>query len=240
MMNLPVAQRTVVALTPHELPQAQADLVDWCRRKVLDLSLELRDARANCRQAKAAKWKHVPWLRVVQRTAAKMTYYTKIKMALQAGYLIVPNFNVDVMAVRVNRERPPQTTATYEGSARVADAKAELLPPGVGRYVDGKQYVRDDSYTEPDPKDPSRRRDVPLFTATRYDNLPDFPVLAVKPLVLEATARAMALKLFDHIGVVTNLQQDPVVVGEFLHPADRYRLRRVTFFIAWWLDTREL
>lgn len=234
-----LTHRTMVALTPQDVPGAQVDIADWCKSKVLELSQDLKDARQNLRQAKKMKWKHLPWDRVVRRTVQRMVYYTKIRAAVKAGYLIVPNFDVEVMAVRVNRDEPPARTATYRSSSDVSEAKAELLPPGVGHYVDGIQFVRDDSYQTPDPAKPGQMKTISRYVATGYD-APDFPVLMIKPIVMEATARAMALQLFDRIGVVTGRKKDPVVVGELLDPTDRYRQKRVSFFIAWWLDTRSL
>jgi len=233
------AHQTLVALTPQDMPGAQAELATWCQEKVLELSRDLKDARQNLRQAKAMKWKHLGWANVVRKTMQRMVYYTKIRAAVRAGYLIVPNFDVEVLAVRVNRDRPPETTATYQLSDKIAEAKAQLLPPGVGRYVDGDQFTRDDSYTVGDPKRPGETKEMRLFTATGYD-VPDFPVMAVKPVVMEATAHAMSLRIFDRLGIVTGRKQDPLVVGELLDPSDRYHQKRVTFFIAWWLDTRSL
>jgi hypothetical protein len=74
--------------------------------------------------------------------------------------------------------------------------------------------------------------------STGYDE-PDFPFALVKPAVLDATQRAMALKVFDTIGVVQNDSgRDPIMVGQLLDPRGNGRL--VTFFIAWWLDTSTL
>lgn len=49
----------------------------------------------------------------------------------------------------------------------------------------------------------------------------------------------MALKVFDQIGrVQTSSGRDPVLIGQLLDP--RGNGRRASFFIAWWVDTREL
>ena len=82
------------------------------------------------------------------------------------------------------------------------------------------------------------------YEAVDYDD-PDFPVVLVKPVVLDATRRAMALRIFDRIGVVTGRKQDPIVVGEIIDPRTNLRWshrsqRRVTFFIAWWLNPDDL
>jgi hypothetical protein len=73
-----------------------------------------------------------------------------------------------------------------------------------------------------------------------------FPVQAVKPIVLDATQRALAMKIFDSIGVVQNggaggfvqRRGDPIVVGRLIDPRGNGRM--VTFFVAWWLNTKDL
>jgi hypothetical protein len=64
-------------------------------------------------------------------------------------------------------------------------------------------------------------------------------------VVMEATALAMSKRIFDRIGVVTGKKEDPVVVGQIIDPRSKSVWhhqpdRMVTFFIAWWLDTRTL
>ena len=73
-----------------------------------------------------------------------------------------------------------------------------------------------------------------------YDAV-DFPVATMKPIILTAAARAMALKIFDQIGTVSNAGgtgRDPILVGQLLDP--RGNRRATTFFLAWWVNTRDL
>ena len=66
----------------------------------------------------------------------------------------------------------------------------------------------------------------------------DFPFKLAKPQIMEATAAAMALKVFDQIGCLPQFRApDPIICGQILKPKDR---QPVTFFIAWWLDTKTL
>jgi hypothetical protein len=119
-MTTAIAHRHLVALTPTDVPDAQRSLAAWCREKVIALSQDLREQRINLRQAKAAKWKHSSWAGLVTKTKARMIYYTKIRAAVDAGYLVVPNFDCEVMAVRVQREKP---LAKEEDSAECSYAK---------------------------------------------------------------------------------------------------------------------
>src|SRR4051812_20570303 len=93
-----VKSTTLVALSPFDVPAAQLDLSTWCRGKIAALGSELRDHRHNLRHARASKWKTTGWSALVTKTKRRMIYYAKIKAAVDAGYLVVPNFDIDVFA----------------------------------------------------------------------------------------------------------------------------------------------
>lgn len=239
--------RSFVALTPQDVPAAQQGIAQWCRQKIAVLGVELSEQRTNLRQAKAAKWKHSSWATAAKRTKDRMIYYAKIMAAVKAGYLVVPNFEVEVMAVRVNRDNPPATheigTGSYSSASNtLVRAKPDLLPPGVGRYVDDRMFYSDEQYSAKDKQgnDVEKHR----YQVTGYD-VPDFPVRTIKPVVLDATQRAMSLRIFDSIGVVTGRKKDPLVIGEIIDPSSHRswlpsQQKRVSFFIAWWLNTEDL
>jgi len=227
---------TLVALTPADMVPAQAHLVDWCARKILTVKAELADLETNLELATEHGWKHTTVAAALNRTAKRVDYYEKIKAAVEAGYLIVPNFPINVFAVRVARAKQPQKTAQYSYNPEYKTARAELLPAGEGRYVDEELFTSDESYdvTKPDGK----KERVNLYVSGDYDT-PDFPVALVKPAILQAASRAMALKVFDEMGTVRNQTgRDPIVVGRLRDP--RGNGRGVTFFVAWWLDTASL
>lgn len=227
----------LVALTPAELVPAQAHLMTWCQQKIVALGSELREQRQNHRQAHLMKWKKSGWGNAITKTKRRMIYYAKIRAALKAGYLVIPNFVTDVIAVRVSEGAQPRQIVGVEV------ARPELLPHGVGQYVDdsviGHQVER--RYEGSDGKP----RTTTDFIPDRYDTTPDFPGTLVKPIVLAAAQRAMALRIFDQIGVVTGTRRgDPIVVGEIFDPAERsFRwpgAKRVSFFVAWYLDVKTI
>jgi hypothetical protein len=186
--------------------------------------------------ARSNGWKLSALTSSINRTARRITYYGKLKTAVEAGYLVVPNFPVTLMAVRVDRDRQPEQTDSWKHDPKVSRADPQLLPAGVGRYVDNALFVEDISYAVSDGKGGTTMK--ALYKSGAYDE-PDFPFAMVKPTVMDATQRAMALKVFDAIGIVQNDSgRDPIMVGQILDP--RGNRRRVTFFIAWWLDTRTL
>lgn len=223
-----VADQHLVALTPADMAPAQTFLSEWCDRKIAALEVERTDHETNLELATEHGWKHESVARVLTRLGRQISYYQKIKAAVDAGFVIVPNFPVTLFAVRVNREKQPEQVKDSKWSN--FRAKPQQLPAGEGRYVDDQLHYRDESTTEQlaDGK-----------TKTHYDEV-DFPVTTVKPAVMAATARAMALRIFDQMGIVQNAApgHDPIVVGQLLDPRGNGRL--TTFFVAWWLDTSTL
>jgi hypothetical protein len=225
---------TIVALSPTDMATAQADLVAWCVRKVADVRAELSDLETNLEIATERGWKYQTVAASITRTQRRVIYYEKIKAAVEAGYLIVPNFPIDVFAVRVKRARQPEHVTDSRWSGQFT-ADAQLLPAGEGRYVDDRVEYRDESHVA---MVNGKEQHVRRYVTTDYADV-DFPVTLVKPAVLGATARAMALRVFDEMGTVTNRSgRDPIVVGRLRDP--RGNGRCCTFFIAWWLDAATL
>ncbi|HVQ14730.1 MAG TPA: hypothetical protein VMS40_14110, partial [Vicinamibacterales bacterium] len=222
------------ALSPGEMPATQAALSEWCVGKAKALDQELDDLREHMLIATSNGWKLSGLQASIRRAEKRIAYYGKVKDAVDAGYLIVPNFPVTVLAVRVDRAQQPQETSDSHWSS--FSAKPELLPSGEGRYVDELVVKEDHSYTV---KDDVGTKKIQHYISGAYEE-PDFPFRAVKPAVLAAAERAMALRIFDQIGMVRNGSpgRDPIIVGQLLDP--RGNDRRTTFFIAWWLNTADL
>lgn len=230
--NLPL-----VALTPWEMPEAQRKLADWCGRKIERVQRELALFVALEEEAVEGGFKHASYTAAVARTKKRIVYYEKIKAAVDAGYLIVPNMPTRTFAVRVNRKKPRREVSSSTRSSAF-DAKPDLLPAGEGRYVDDRVYSESETYTGKDyhGKDAQRVR----YFSTEFDEDVDFPLQGVMLEVLKATSHAMSLRLFDQLGIVRNdgTGRDPIVVGQLFDPGKRGQL--VTFFIAWWLNTETL
>lgn len=245
-----LTHRSFVALTPGEMPTVQAEIAAWCQVKLIALGRDLADARQNIVQAKRRKWKSSGWDGIIRKTVKRMLYYAKIKAAVRAGFVIVPNFPVELIAVKVDNERPRHAVATYPSSINTAEPDM-WLGPGQGRYVNETLPHEDIGYQQQLPgKDPVWKP-LARVGAPGYDEEIDFPVTLVKPVVLKATQRAMCLKIFDTIGLVNQdgrttsraqAKSDPIVVGQIIDGSTSKRSgqRRMTFFIAWWLDTRML
>lgn len=225
----------LVALTPAQVPAVQADLAEWCRNKCVELGKDLARARQSLSIVTAAGWQKTAFVREISKVRSRMIYFAKIREAVQHGYLVVPNFPVEVMAIRLDPERQRFQQSDYD-NIDVTDqgAKGQMLAPHEGQYVANRRPARDSSYTVTN-KDGSTRLES-LYTASGYED-PDFPIKLIRPEVLDATRQAMALKLFDRIGVVTGRDADPLVVGQIIDPrSTKWNVRVVSFFVAWWLD----
>lgn len=233
MTELMLPTQTLVALTPGDVAPAQANLEQWCRAKVVSLGKELREARQNLRMAKQFHWRRSGWQNAINRLKARMVYYAKIKAAVSEGYLIVPNFDIDVFAVRTQRRMPLQKDDYIK-------AQPDLSPPGQGRYVDDELFsvMVERSRVNKDNTVSKWKVEWP----EGFDEAVDLPLRGVKPIILDATQRAMALRIFDQIGVVKARKQDPIIVGQIIDPSNNgYHWKKsVSFFIAWWLDPETL
>jgi hypothetical protein len=104
---------------------------------------------------------------------------------------------------------------------------------GEGRYVADNILGDGTEYTEK--KD---GKDIIKWSAWATDFMDvAFPLQAAKPELMNATAQAMALKIFDEIGVAPNRRgKDPLILGVINGP----QFRKQYFLIAWYLDTRAL
>lgn len=232
--------RVLTALTPAEMIPAQAELIGWCDRKIRALNDEQDDFELHHKLAIENGWKTSVVESSLNRTARRITYYEKMRAALAAGYLLVPNMPIDVLAVRVDRAKQPEQTKSRHWGRFAAKAQA-TLPAGIGRYVDETVEQRSRSHVARNEK--GEQINETEYYSGDYDEV-DFPAALMKPVILESAARAMALKIFDEIGRVRNdggsfrSKADPILVGRLRDP--RRNHSGATFFIAWWVDTATL
>lgn len=230
-----IANVHVVAGTPAEMEQAQGDLVAWANSKVEEERSELADAEDNLAIAERSKWRKEPWKRRVAQHKKRLTFYEKVKAALEAGYYIVPPFPVQIFAIRTKAKKP-----RHEESARSwaeFRQKPLKLPIGDGKWVSPLPEIWQNVYEYRD-KEGNDKTDVTFYP--KDFNEVDFPFSFAKPQVLEATSKAMQSAIFDQLGVLPTFRTrgDPIVVGQILHPTPHKE--PLTFFVSWWLDTKDL
>lgn len=230
---------TVIANSLREMEAAQRSLILWAARKIQMVKNEIEAAREQFNLHKQNKWSTDGWRTQILKQERRAEFYRKIKMALEAGYYIVPPFPVDVFAIRTKRASPHQYDGTHSDNH---DQLAQVLPAGEGRYVDPKP--RRSSYQLDEKQRDGAMKAVTHYYASGYQDV-DFPFKLARAEIREATDKAMRLKIFDQFGVLPRVRKpDPIVCGQIIVPnrtAYRFAQRdAITFFVTWWLDTRTL
>jgi hypothetical protein len=230
---------TVFATNPADMIGAQKSIIEWCEQKSAAEKSEMAEAQTNLDAAKAHKWSSKGWANEVTKHAKKVEFYDKIKMALEAGYYIVPPFPIDLFAIRTKKYAPGGGWETYQWRDH-HEKKAQILPAGHGDYVSPDPVLQKHSFQEPDGK--GGQKMVPHWRASEWKEA-DFPFKLAKAEIMHATRAAMALKIFDQMGALpTHRAPDPIICGQILFPNHTgYGPRKaVTFFVSWWLDTKTL
>lgn len=247
----------VYSRNPQEMAVAQSQLVSWADRKLSEAREEYQDLHQNHQIAVKNKWRSDVLRRHATRALGRVEFYEKIKAALEEGYCIVPNFPGQVFAVRTTVARPARTQETVRRSwvgagpgRNVAEVDSNHPALGDGRYVSrSADYTTQSVVTEHKPgKDPEYGLQFMRegFTAV------EFPFALARPAIMDATSRAMLLKIFDEMVAVDNqpLEErrpkraaagDPMVVGRiFTRARENNKRQTVSFLVAWFVDTRTL
>lgn len=231
----------------NELVEAQHATI----AKVIEKQRQAEDEMNRANEALEAAGRH-PGLsadaakRIARKAEQRLAFVTKVRAALEAGYLIVPNFRSDPIAVRVKATRThghqPQTQNQYR-PPRPFNEKPDVLAVGEGRYVsaqpNSQSYRNDSRQGQPDHW---------ITYPTTLEPEVTLPAAFVKTSVVERTGAALEKKIFDEISVTAdwsgtsgnanwqaNVKGDPMVVGRII---DKSRPNHVlSFLIAWFLDT---
>lgn len=227
---------TVIARNSQEMLAAQGQLTAWAANKVTEAEKELEQFQENYDIAKRNKWRTVGLESAVRIARKKYQFYEKMKIAVEAGYVIVPNFPIDIFAIRTAKTGPKEGGTSNHWDSHIQ--KSELPMLGEGEYVSDRPTQLQESWTEKD----KEGRDVTKhwYTAGEFQEV-DFPFTAVKPQILDEVSRAMALKAFDEIGILParRSKSDPMVVGQIVF-RNSGNERRLSFLITWWLSESHL
>lgn len=221
----------VVAEHPGELQQAQSALIAWFARKVETLKTDLSIARNELENARKCMWRPGPFQKMVRDLELQHTYYEKALAAVEEGYCIVPNFPVDVVAIRTVCGEPEREYREANWGKPTIETSTEMNPVGEGRYV-AKDLKVEYAHTDTDDKGSKHQ----FWKSTEFRDVA-LPVKFMKPKVLAATQHAMALNIFDEVAVLpARRKSDPIVVGRILGPKDKV----LTFMLAWFIDSKDL
>jgi hypothetical protein len=244
-LEVPSPSLHAVGITATEIAEATKQIGGFLREKLRSLEAEHNEMQDALSIATQNGWETKALGNAAARLGRQVTYYGKLLLAVDAGYTIVPNMPCDQFAIRTSRTKPRRQqssrTETWQAPVRVPDEKEQILEAGEGRYESPSQLV---STHETFVKMPEGKSDLWRVDAWAADWSPiEFPFAAARPVVMTATQAAMALKLFDRIGIVPQRVQndaDPIVLGQIVLREKRRAERVVSFLIAWHLDLRTL
>jgi hypothetical protein len=240
-----IPQFHAVAVNGTEMVQAKAGIQSWLERKIQLIENEITSIQATYDAAIRNKWKSSTFKGQLQREKQKLLYYGKLLAACNAGFTIVPNMDVDVFAIRVKRMLPTakdvisKATGYAPNAPRIDDETEERLPIGDGRYESPIQETSTERWDEKNEKGEIVHK--VRSSAVDFADM-EFPLAIAHPVVMDATARAMAMKIFDRIGIVRDRNQtsgDPIVLGQITRKVG-WQLKTASFLIAWYLDPRTL
>lgn len=241
-------QTFLMATNPYMMGKAQARLVQWAKDKLAELKAELKDHKDNLAIASKLKIRTEAYKRYIATTGKKIEMQEKILSALEAGYCIVPDMDVELFAIRTTKKKPKSNDRYAHNNAEygvhapdVPDQVTNSPPAGKGEYVDPVAAAR---VATKNYKDSKTGKDMieNHSWASSFNPTIDFPFKLARPAILDATTKAMALKIFDEIGVLpkSRIQPDPVIVGRIIRRVNSYTFVRFNFLIAWFLDVKDL
>jgi len=249
---LPISEDiVVVAKTREEMETAQHDLISWVDPKIAALERDVVEAETNLGVAKKSKWATASFRKTLKIAKDRVSYYQRIRAALLAGYVIMPDLPGATVAVRTSQHKPRENVLKSSWNHRdLPQAVSDGSDIGTGRYVD--PTLKYETWDETGKDTTGRETTTHLAVATGFDTEFSFPVKLVKPQVLDATSRAMVRKIFDEIGIIgagsakpgkklrpTFAHGDPIVLGRVVRYEGAKRFS-CAFLITWWVDTKTI
>jgi hypothetical protein len=230
----------LVALNRPELEAAHAKMIEWVNARIEKVDLDLQVEHAACEAAVDHHFATAPFDRRIRNLQRQRVFYDKILAALNAGFAIVPNFAMNVFAIRT-RAREPRGAASKNHWERFAQP-AQLLQVGEGAYVNPNPAVYQRAETESDGK--GGTKNVMVYFPEEFTDV-EFPITLARPELMTRVGQAMATKIFDEIGVAVDSgsrvgggRGDPVVIGRLRNP--RKGAPALSFFLGWYFDPSRL
>lgn len=235
----------VSAVDPIGMEQSQSALIKWAKRKIEITKVEHAEVQGAYEHAVKMRWRRDVLKKQAESILKRVQFYEKVLTALEMGYVIVPQFPVDLFAVRTDKKNVTRVILTREVSSGVPwrgtfQQATKNLPEGQGQYQNPFPTVRQ-SWARKIKDDQGREKEVRDFWSDEWDEM-EFPVAMSRPVIMQSVTRAMAQKVFDEIGIFQG-GADPIIVGSIVNPKRGMAIKycpRVMFMLAWSLNTSDL
>lgn len=255
----------LVATDPAEMKAAQSEMKAWLENRLTVLERDVLETNAALNEARRNGWNTTALTNARNRAVDDETFYNKILAAVEAGHTIIPDFPVDVFAVRLG-VADKRSSQTFQGAISGGDTylgkpiSSDCAPAGMGEFRNPQPatYVNRSENRAPGAQDRGEPRWYTRVTRTGEPVGPIvFPHFSARSRVMAATARAMEQKFFDQIAVcrplgaiaetstrraVTTATRtgDPLIIGQVLRKRIGGQQKCVSFIIAWYLNLNEL
>lgn len=242
------------ATNSEQMARAQGGLTVWCESRAAQAKMDRLELERAVENARNHKWAVKTLERQLSKALKLEVYYEKVLAALTAGFVLVPAFPIDVFAIRTLREKPKPnvnvTTAEYRSNDSI---QSEMPVAGEGEYV-AAEAARVSTYDhnvvklDPITKKITEEKNYYRFENEEFQDI-TFPMIACKPEVMNAAAQAMALKIFDEIGISTKSsgtnsrafrRGDPLIIGTILGPGPRWSHKQANFLISWHVNVADI
>ena len=231
----------VVARNTEEMKAAQGRIHGWLTNKLQYIAAEITELSQALERATHAKWNKSALKRALNTQLSQQVFYQKCLSAVSAGYAIVPDFPVDVFAIRVERSEPtPYHFHNGWSYPNLPDQEPDILPEGIGEYVSEQAESRVFKREHTDDKGNKSNK---YHRATTGEFSPvAFPMQVARVGLMDQAAEAMALKVFDSIGICPPRREkkaDPMIIGR-ITLKERHREHHLNFLLGWCLNMEEL
>lgn len=255
----------LIALSPAQMEAAREGMKAHLEARLSAIEREIVEANAALNEARKNGWSTTALTMARNRAVDDETFYNKILMAVEAGHTIIPEFPIEVFAIR--RHEPDRYHRdTYHGvvngrqTGLGVPAVPDCAPSGAGEYRNPSPTLFESTRENKTPGAQERKEPRYYTTVERYDSPVGpivFPHMTARHRIMEATAKAMKDKTFDQIGVChpviadaataarrveTKARRagDPLVIGQILHKRVGSKQKCVSFIIAWYLNLDDL
>lgn len=239
------------ATNGEEMARAQGGLQVWADARIAQATMDVLELDRAVENARKNKWAVSALQRALGKAEKLKKYYVKVGAALSAGYVLVPAFPVNVFAIRTTKRVPPLNvnTTKEEWGTREQTVHSEMPAIGEGEYKSNLADRTEQYHSRA--KDAQGKETSEIIHLYQNEEFQDvtFPMVACRPEVMNATARAMALKIFDEIGIVTEAPRrsyapvrrgDPLIIGSICQAKVGYTQKRCHFLITWHVNVADI